>query len=99
VKQKAMLRPAVFLDLDGTLVLPVQADSPNEYERIRGAAEWVHLLNKAGFLCPVITGQSRIAKGVYFEEALLYWFRGFQADMSFRGRRGAWATCVTASCW
>jgi D-glycero-D-manno-heptose 1,7-bisphosphate phosphatase len=81
----AIQRPAVFLDLNGTLVLPVQAESLNEYRIIPGAAEAVQMLNKSGFLCPVITVQSRIAKAVYSKEAFFHWFRGFQVALSSDG--------------
>ena len=53
---------AVFLDLNGTLVLPVLADSPREYQLIAESAEAVALLCRAGFVCPVVTVQSRIEK-------------------------------------
>ena len=71
-------RPAVFLDLNGTLVLPVRAASPDEFVLIPGCAGALALLGAAGFLCPVITVQSRIAKGVYTEEAFRRWFARFQ---------------------
>ncbi len=75
------LRPAVFLDLNGTLVMPVQAESPDEYQTIPGCAEAVALLNGAGFACPVVTVQSRIAKGLYSEQDFRSWFARFQAGL------------------
>ncbi|MES2463248.1 MAG: HAD-IIIA family hydrolase [Armatimonadota bacterium] len=78
---------AVFLDLNGTLVLPVQADSLDEYKLIPGAVEAVRLLNQKGFVCPVVTVQSRIAKEVYSEEAFVQWFEGFQAALSSNGAK------------
>jgi len=65
---------AVFLDLNGTLVMPVQAESPDAYRTIPGAASAVAQLNSKGFLCPVITVQSRIAKGLYTETDFRTWF-------------------------
>lgn len=70
---------AVFLDLNGTLVMPVKAESPGDYRDIEGALKSVRILINNGFLCPVITVQSRIAKGVYSEQAFLDWFAGFRA--------------------
>ena len=62
-KSDQVMRKAVFLDLNGTLVLPVKVKSPSEYQPIAGSVEAVRLLNQAGFICPVITVQSGISKG------------------------------------
>jgi D-glycero-D-manno-heptose 1,7-bisphosphate phosphatase len=70
---------AVFLDLNGTLVLPVQVQSLEEYQPIAGSIEAVRLLNAAGFLCPVVTVQTRIEKGYFSEAAFRAWFASFQA--------------------
>jgi D-glycero-D-manno-heptose 1,7-bisphosphate phosphatase len=77
------MRKAVFLDLNGTLVLPVKAELPTEYQPIVGSVEAVRLLNQAGFICPVITVQSGINKGRYSEAEFRAWFAEFQQ---------AWAT-------
>jgi D-glycero-D-manno-heptose 1,7-bisphosphate phosphatase len=71
------LRPAVFLDLNGTLVLPVQAESPWEYRAIPGSVEAVARLGEAGFVCPVVTVQSRIGKGMYSKQEFRSWFDEF----------------------
>lgn len=72
-------RKAVFLDLNGTLVLPVKADTPSEYREIDGSVEAVRLLNEAGFICPVITVQSGITKGRYSEVDFRQWYAEMQA--------------------
>jgi D-glycero-D-manno-heptose 1,7-bisphosphate phosphatase len=60
------LRPAVFLDRDGTLV-----DDPGFLRRaedvrlLPGAAAAVARLRDAGFLVVVVTNQSGIARGLY----------------------------------
>ena len=72
-------RKAVFLDLNGTLVLPVKVDKPSEYREIYGSVEAVRLLNEAGFICPVITVQSGISKGRYREADFRQWFEEMQA--------------------
>jgi D-glycero-D-manno-heptose 1,7-bisphosphate phosphatase len=79
------MRSAVFLDLNGTLVLPVQAESPGEYREIAGARDAVRQLCAAGFGCPVVTVQSRIAKGVYSEVAFRDWFDAFAAEWRAAG--------------
>lgn len=76
---------AVFLDLNGTLVLPVQVQSPAEYQPIAGSIEAVRILNEAGFLCPVITVQTRIEKGYFTETAFRVWFAEFQHQSTAQG--------------
>jgi D-glycero-D-manno-heptose 1,7-bisphosphate phosphatase len=73
-----MMKKAVFLDLNGTLVMPVQVESPSEYQPIAGSIEAVRLLNAAGFLCPVITVQTRIQKGYFSEATFRAWFGQLQ---------------------
>ncbi len=69
---------AVFLDLNGTLVMPVQVNTPAQYQPILGSLEAVYLLNQAGFICPVITVQSGISKGRYSEARFRAWFADLQ---------------------
>lgn len=76
-----MQNRAVFLDLNGTLVEPVQVTAPDQYELIPNSAEAIHLLNEAGFLCPVITVQGRIERDLYTQEAFLDWFTTFQQGL------------------
>lgn len=63
------LRPAVFLDRDGTLIHDRHylAD-PAGVELFAGAAEAVARLNRAGFFVALVTNQSGIDRG-YFTEA------------------------------
>jgi D-glycero-D-manno-heptose 1,7-bisphosphate phosphatase len=81
---RAMQR-AVFLDLNGTLVLPVQAETPNDFTLIPGADQAVRLLTETGFLCPVVTVQSRIEKGIYSDADFRAWFATFQETMAQSG--------------
>jgi D-glycero-D-manno-heptose 1,7-bisphosphate phosphatase len=76
---------AVFLDLNGTLVVPVRVRHPREYTIIPGAIEAVRLLNDHGFVCPVVTVQSRIAKALYSAEAFLSWFHELQEHLREHG--------------
>jgi D-glycero-D-manno-heptose 1,7-bisphosphate phosphatase len=78
------LRPAVFLDLNGTLVVPVRPSALSEYEAIDCAAEAVSVLSGAGFACPVITVQSKIGKGLFTEREFLSWFESFRARFAAR---------------
>ena len=63
------LRPAVFLDRDGTLIVDRHylAD-PDGVELLPGAGEAVARLNAAGFVAVLATNQSGIGRG-YFTEA------------------------------
>jgi D-glycero-D-manno-heptose 1,7-bisphosphate phosphatase len=58
------LRPAVFLDKDGTLIedLPYNVD-PRRIRLAPGAAEGVRLLHDAGYALVVVTNQSGVARG------------------------------------
>jgi D-glycero-D-manno-heptose 1,7-bisphosphate phosphatase len=73
-------RKAVFLDLNGTLVLPVKQERLADLYPIPGAVEAVARLTHGGFVCPVVTVQSRIAKGLFSADEFLGWFAGF-ADL------------------
>lgn len=81
------MKPGIFLDLNGTLVLPVQARSPGEYQPIPGAFAAIRRLNESGFICPVITVQSRIAGGIYSEDDFHAWFERFRHAAAAEGAR------------
>jgi D-glycero-D-manno-heptose 1,7-bisphosphate phosphatase len=66
-----MMKPAVFLDRDGTI--NEQMGYINHIDRFHllpGAAEAIHLLNLAQIPVAVVTNQSGLARG-YFPESLL----------------------------
>lgn len=64
-----MLREAVFLDRDGTLIEEVHyLAHPEQVRLIPGAAEAVRRLNALGALVVVVTNQGGVARG-YFPEA------------------------------
>jgi D-glycero-D-manno-heptose 1,7-bisphosphate phosphatase len=66
------LRPAVFLDRDGTI--NEQMGYINHLERfvlLPGSARAIARLNQAGFVVVVITNQSGVARG-YFPEELVH---------------------------
>jgi D-glycero-D-manno-heptose 1,7-bisphosphate phosphatase len=65
------LRPAVFLDKDGTLVedVPYNVD-PARMRLGAGAAEGVASLHRGGFLLVVVSNQPGVARGLFPESAL-----------------------------
>jgi histidinol-phosphate phosphatase family protein len=59
------LRPAVFLDRDGTLNANLTyLTRPEEMRLLPGAADAVQLLRAAGFACVVVTNQSPVGRGM-----------------------------------
>lgn len=78
-------RRGAFLDLNGTLVLPIHAENPREYRQIPNSGEAVAMLCAAGFVCPVVTVQSRVGKRIYSEAEFRDWFRSFSAALAEQG--------------
>jgi D,D-heptose 1,7-bisphosphate phosphatase len=65
------MRPAIFLDRDGTLNFDYGwIASPEKIELLPGAAEAVRATNQAGFLAVLITNQPVIAQGACTEVEL-----------------------------
>ena len=65
----------MFLDLNGTLVEPLKPERLDELTLILGVVEAVARLIAAGFVCPVVTVQSRIAKGLFSSAVFETWFQ------------------------
>jgi histidinol-phosphate phosphatase family protein len=80
-----MQRRAVFLDLNGTLVLPLKQERLSDLTAIPGAAIAVARLTDAGYVCPVVTVQSRIAKGLFSMDEFIEWFREFSEKWNASG--------------
>ena len=80
-----MSRRGVFLDLNGTLVEPLKQERLDELTLIPGVAEAVAKLTAAGFVCPVVTVQSRIAKGLFSMAEFQTWFATFAAGLEAKG--------------
>jgi D-glycero-D-manno-heptose 1,7-bisphosphate phosphatase len=80
-----MIHKAAFLDLNGTLALPVTPERLSDLQPIPGAFDAVARLTRAGFVCPVVTVQSRIAKGLYSLSDFVAWFERFAADAARQG--------------
>jgi D-glycero-D-manno-heptose 1,7-bisphosphate phosphatase len=65
------MRPAVFLDRDGTMIHDVGYLSRYDDVRWYGSTvDAIRMMNRAGFLVLVTTNQSGIGRGMYTEEAL-----------------------------
>ena len=61
-------RPAVLLDRDGNLNVQIDyVTRPEEIRLIPGAAEAICRLRQAGYILPVVTNQSAIARGFITE--------------------------------
>ena len=89
------MKPAVFLDRDGTLVVEKgYLCRPEEVELIPGAARALRELAGAGFLRVVVTNQSGVARGFYGLDAVE---RVHEAIQALLGREGAsvegWYVC------
>jgi D-glycero-D-manno-heptose 1,7-bisphosphate phosphatase len=68
---------AVFLDLNGTLVLPLKQESLSEMRMIPGVDMAIAKLVEANLICPVVTIQSGISKGRFTEQEFRDWFSVF----------------------
>jgi histidinol-phosphate phosphatase family protein len=77
----------VFLDLNGTLVQPLKPERLDDLTVIPGVVDAVARLSAAGFVCPIVTVQSRIAKGPFSSADFERWFARFAADLDERGAR------------
>jgi len=76
---------AVFLDLNGTLVFPIKPKALKELRLVSDAEKQIARLLAAGFLCPVVTVQSRIAKGLFSVGEFQSWFDNFASDLASCG--------------
>jgi D-glycero-D-manno-heptose 1,7-bisphosphate phosphatase len=80
------VRPAVFLDRDGTLI--VERDFLTEADELTllpGAAEAVARLNTAGWAAVVVTNQSAIARGLLDERTLGEIHQRLHAELAEHG--------------
>jgi histidinol-phosphate phosphatase family protein len=81
------MTPGVFLDLNGTLVQPVVVDRLSDHAIIAGAPSAVARLNRSGLRTPVVTIQSRIAKGTFSLEEFMEWFQRVARDFAREGAK------------
>lgn len=65
------MRPAVFLDRDGTLIEQVHyLRDPRHVRVLQGVCEALRLLHDAGYVCVVVSNQSAIGRGLMTEQDL-----------------------------
>src|SRR2546426_446600 len=82
------LRPAVFLDRDGTLNEEIgYVNHPTRFQVYPWAAEAVALLNQAGFAAVVVTNQSGVARGYFTEELVETMHRKLSEEIARGGGR------------
>ena len=79
------MRRGAFLDLNGTLVEPLKPERLADLMVIPGVIEAVARLSAAGFVCPVVTVQSRIAKGLFSAADFEAWFARFAIALARHG--------------
>ncbi len=79
----ADLKPAVFLDRDGTLILDKDyLHKPEEVEYYPGALEALKRLQDAGFVLVMITNQSGVGRGYFTLEDVEKVHAKIQADLA-----------------
>jgi D-glycero-D-manno-heptose 1,7-bisphosphate phosphatase len=82
----ASLRPAIFLDRDGTLVHPRHYPStPEELVLYDGIAPALRRLQAAGFTLVVVTNQSGLARGYFTAAQLSRMHRHLHASLAALG--------------
>lgn len=66
------MRPAVFMDRDGTIIEEAHyIASPEQVRLLPGAAAGIRALREAGFACVVISNQSAVGRGMIQEADVL----------------------------
>lgn len=81
-------RPAVFLDRDGVLIRDVNyLRRPEQVRVLKGAAEAVRELRKAGFRVVLITNQSGVGRGYFTLKDLAAAHRRLAADLRKKGAK------------
>lgn len=80
------LRPALFLDRDGTLNIDNgYTYRPSELHWVDGAKELIKYANTCNYYVFVVTNQSGVARGFYTEEDVLEFHKEMQNQLSAIG--------------
>ncbi|MEP7200547.1 MAG: D-glycero-beta-D-manno-heptose 1,7-bisphosphate 7-phosphatase [Chloroflexota bacterium] len=80
------MRPAIFLDRDGTINVEVHyLKHPDELRLIDGAADAIVQLRAAGFAIIVVTNQSGIARGYFSIDTLDAIHEKLRAELAAHG--------------
>jgi D-glycero-D-manno-heptose 1,7-bisphosphate phosphatase len=89
------VRPAVFLDRDGTLIDdPHYLDALDQVALYPWTADALRLLRRAGFACVVITNQSGVGRGLFPESFVADVHAHLDAELAKGGARvDAWLYC------
>src|SRR5262245_44330223 len=70
--ENSNIRPAIFLDRDGTIIEAVRyLSDPAKVRLLPGAAEAIRDLRAAGYECVVVSNQSAIGRGMLTIERLM----------------------------
>jgi D-glycero-D-manno-heptose 1,7-bisphosphate phosphatase len=80
-----MSRRGVFLDLNGTLVLPAAPAPLSEYRPIGNASQAVGYLCRGRFCLPGRDRTVRNCQGTVTETAFREWFESFKRELAIRG--------------
>lgn len=89
---RSNMRPAIFLDRDGTISKEVNLlNSPEQIELIEGAAEAVRLINKSDYLAVIVTNQPVIARNLCSIEELEYIHATLETIL---GKEGAYINAI-----
>jgi D-glycero-D-manno-heptose 1,7-bisphosphate phosphatase len=82
------LRPAIFMDRDGTLSYEIgYVNHPSRFRLFPYAVDAVRAVNRSGFLAVMVTNQAGVARG-YFPEAVVHEVHaGIEAAMAAGGAR------------
>lgn len=80
------MRPAVFLDRDGTLIEHVHyLTDPDDVRLVEGGADAVRRLQERGYACVVVTNQSAVGRGMLDLEGLERVHAVMQAQLAEHG--------------
>lgn len=92
------MRPAVFLDRDGTIIRNVHhLSEPGGVQLLDGAAAAIARLRSAGYPCVVISNQSAVARGLLTLEGLELIHREFCQQLAAAGAAiDGWYFCPEA---
>jgi D-glycero-D-manno-heptose 1,7-bisphosphate phosphatase len=82
------LRPAIFMDRDGTLSYEVgYVNHPSRFRLFPYAVDAVRLVNRGGFLAVMVTNQAGVARGYFPESVIQEVHAGIEAAMAAGGAR------------
>lgn len=85
-KLRKLLRPAVFLDRDGTLIRDAEyLSDPSQIHLFSNTPAALKLLKKAGYLLLVVSNQSGVARGYFPESMVGKVHRRLQAMLKAKG--------------